>query len=418
LNSQVPATRSFFQASVLMFVCSNAAIFFQFIFQSLMKRELPPGDFSLMNSLFSMAAVLSMPVSFLGSIWVRKLAELRARGRVGLAFHYLKMTTLYSLVYAAIACAILYSQMNLLKGFLNTDNQFAVSSFIMGLFLGLGMSMMGGFLQGMQAFGIIALTSFVGPLFRLLLGYSFLKVNWGAASGVWATAIQGAIPFVAGLWYLVHHGLYKEPYHPEKEKGHWKPGDVWMPAVSIVIAIVLINSDFILVQHFFPKAQADQFATAALFGHTMIFVLMPIAAVVLPKVVDHFEGWEQAEKSVARKSLALSLGLALLMALAGTLLAAFVLKIFAGKTDPETLTLVRWFLWAIIPTALAFICLNALLARLQGGLILLCLAISLLLPAMIAWNHAKLADVLVAHCTVGTLLLSVMVFGNLHRLKK
>ena len=34
------ATRSFLQASVLMFVCSNAAIVFQFIFQSLMKREL------------------------------------------------------------------------------------------------------------------------------------------------------------------------------------------------------------------------------------------------------------------------------------------------------------------------------------------------------------------------------------------
>lgn len=417
MSPQVPATRSFFQASVLMFVCSNAAILFQFVFQSLMRRELPPGDFSLMNSLFSMTAVLSMPVSFLGSIWVRKLAELRARGRVGLAVHYVKTTTVYSLIYAVLACAVLFSQMELLKGFLNTDNRFAVSSFIIGLVVVLGTSMTGVVLQGMQAFGIFALATFLGPLVRLLLGYCFLRENWGAAAGVWATAAQALVLFFAALWYLIRHGLYKEPYHPEQEKRHWKPGDVWIPAVSVAIAVVLINSDFILVQHFFPRTEADQFATAALFGHGMIFLLMPIAQVVLPKVVDHFEGWEQAEKSVARKSLALSLGLTLFLALSGTFLAGVALKVFAGKTDPQTLSLVRWFLWAIIPTALAFICLNALLARLQGRLILLCLAISLLLPVMIAWNHARLSDVLVAHCAVGTLLLSVMVFGNLHRLK-
>ncbi len=382
-----------------------------------MRHELPPGDFSLMNSLFSMMGFFSIPISVLGSIWIRKLAELRARGQLGLAVHYFKMMTLYSLVYAALACAVLFFQMEPLKIFLNTSNGFAVSSFIFGLIAVFGLSMAGVFLQGMQAFGFIALAALLTPLLRLLLGYFLLKVGWGVSAGVWATSLQGLVLFFATLWYLIRHELHKQPYHPGKEAHHWKAGDIWVPAVSMVIATVLMNSDFVLVQHFFPPAAADRFASAALFGHSMVFFLMPIASVVLPKVVDHFVGWEQAERSVARKSLALSLGLALAMAAAGTVLAGVVLKVFAGKTDPETLTLIRWFLWAIIPMALAFICLNALVARLQGGLILFCLVISLLLPAMIAWNHGKLSDVLVAHCTVGTLLLSVMVFGNLHRLK-
>src|SRR5205085_437252 len=178
---------------------------------------------------------------------------------------------------------------------------------------------------------------------RLILGYSFLKTGWGAAAGVWATSLQGLVIFFATLWYLSRHGFHKQQ-NAAGEESHWKAADIWMPAVSVIIGITLINSDFVLVQHFFAKNQADQFATAALFGHSMIFFLMPIASVVLPKVVDHFEGWEQAEQSVARKSLGLSLALAIFMALAGTFLAGVALKLFAGKADPETLAIARWFL--------------------------------------------------------------------------
>lgn len=418
MSAAVSKPRSFLQASVLLFVCSNLANVFQFIFQTLMRRKLPEGDFSLMNSLFSSAFFIALPISIWQQIWVRKFAELRARGRLGLAVHYFRTTTFYCMIYAVVVFGILYFNLPLVKGFLNTDNNTAIFAFVAGLLLTLASATPSALLQGMQAFGWIATLALLTPLFRLLLGLLLLGLGWAAAAGVWATTLQSVIPVVAVILYYYRNGLGKFAPESDREERHWKLGDVWVPGVSVVIGTVLLNTDFVLVQHFFPPQLADRFATAAIFGHSMIFFLMPISMVVLPKIVDHFEGWEKAETSVARKALALSFGLALFMAAVGTLLAPAVLKIFMGKSDPETLQLVRLFLWAIIPTSLAAICLNALVGRLQGRLLLVCLVAALMLPLIISLRHENLFQVLTAHAIVGTLLLAVMVGGNLGRLKR
>jgi O-antigen/teichoic acid export membrane protein len=417
VNNAALKPRSFLQASVLLFVCSNLANVFQFVFQTLMRRKLPEGDFSLMNSLFSSAFFVALPISIWQQIWIRKFAELRARGRLGLAVHYVKKMTFYCLAYALLAAGVLFLNLPLLKGFLNTDNNAAVSAFVMGIILTLALPMTSILLQGMQAFGTLAATAILTPLFRLALGFALLQLGWAAAAGVWATALQNLVPMVAAIWFLYHFGLNKLPLESDRDERHWKLGDIWVPGMSVIIATVLMNTDFILVQHLFDKPQADRFATAAIFGHSMVFFLMPISAVLLPKVVDHFEGWEHSESSVARKSLALSLVLAVFMAGVGTVLAPPVLKIFMGKSDPETLQLVRWFLWAMIPTSLASIGLLALVGRLQGRLVLMSLAAALVLPVLIFWRHENLFQVLTAHAIVGTLLLAIMVGGNLGRLK-
>src|SRR3989344_9534125 len=242
--------------------------------------------------------------------------------------------TLYSFLYGLIISVVLFSQIDFFKSWLNTQNEAALHAFIWGLLLIQIIGMAGVFLQGMQVFGLLALSALLTPLLRLFLGDLFLKAGWGAASGVWATNLQNLVVFFAAIWFMARQNLFRALPVTGKDGG-WRPSDLWVPAISVAVLSVLLNTDFVLVRHYFSPAEADRFATAALFGHSMIFFLQPISSVLLPKVVDHFEGWEKAETAIARKALALSFGLAVAMAGVGTLLAEPVLTLFAGHADPE-----------------------------------------------------------------------------------
>jgi len=404
---------------MLMFVCSNLANVFQYLFQSVMKRELAVGDFSLMNSLFASTGFLAIPIGVWTQIWARKFAELRVQGRVGLAVHYLRTMSIYSILYAVVCCAGVWLFLDQFKALLRTDNTFVLAAFLSGVFISLALPLPPTLMQGLQAFGVLAVTALAIPIVRLAFGVIFVKLGWGAAAGLWATMLAGIVPPVVAFGYIWRYGLFRLPAGKGDQIPHWKAHDIWVPGVSVVVVMILTGIDYILVRHLFSPEAADRFTTAAIFGHAMVFFLLPISTVMLPKVVDHFEGWATAEKSVVRKALALSLGIAVLMAAGGTLLAGVALKLFAGKTaDLETLSLIRWFVWAMIPTALATLCVNALVARLQGKLMMVCLLVSLALPTLIWFRHATLKDVLVAHFVVGSCLLAVIILGNWKRLKR
>ena len=107
----------------------------------MMRRELPVGEFSLMNSLFNLAPLVMLPVAFLGSVWARKLAELRAREELGLAVHYVKRWTVYFVMYGAAISVVLYLRSDWLSGFLKTDDNAALYALMMGIIVSLGVSM-------------------------------------------------------------------------------------------------------------------------------------------------------------------------------------------------------------------------------------------------------------------------------------
>jgi O-antigen/teichoic acid export membrane protein len=414
--SQSFTPKTFLHASALLFVCGNLATFIQFVYQSIMRRGLPTGDFSLVNSLFSLSGFLTLPMAFLMPVMARKWAELRARGEIALSVKYLYRTSIISLLYGLLIAGVMYFQMDFLKHFLNTGNEAAIRALLWGLILMQAVAMATVFLQGMQAFGLLAIVALASPVVRLVFGDLWVKAGYGAAGGVWATNVQNLVSLFAVLWFLGKRGLLRTQPAQEQEVKHWQFQDFWIPAMALTVLCILVHTDFVMVRQFFSPAASDRFATAALFGHGMIFFLQPISSVLLPKVVDHFEGWEKAEEKISRKALALSFGLAVFMAIVGTLLAEPVLTLFAGRDDPATLRLVQLFLWAMIPSALASICLNALVARLQARLILICLGASLILPLWIVWKHDSFEDILMAHFTTGTVLLLVIVLGNLGRL--
>ncbi|MCC6352821.1 MAG: hypothetical protein IT577_02980 [Verrucomicrobiae bacterium] len=415
MSHDAKATRSFLRTSLMLFVCTNASSVFQFVFQSLMRRELPTGDFSLMNSAFGTASLTALPVAIWGQVWVRKFSEMRARGQVGLAFASVRRFSAYALLLALAVVGLALGAAPALGAFLNTTNTAAVIALAFLLGASVAFPMTGVVFQGMQLFGVMSLVAILGPIVRLTLGLVLIHHGLGAASGIWATSTAALVPAVVAARLILSRGWFSLPPESGTATTGWRLPDLWVPAAGVAITTILVNTDFVLVQRFFAKPDADRFATAAIFGHSMIFFLMPIASVLLPKVVDHFEGWEKSERSVARKALALGLGLALTMALAGTALAPLAFNIFAGESDPETVALIRWFLWAIIPTALACIGISALVGRLQQRLILACLMVSLALPALIIWRHETVGQILGAHLAVGVALLAVIVGGNLPR---
>ncbi|MBV9463717.1 MAG: hypothetical protein JO317_05755 [Verrucomicrobiae bacterium] len=412
-----PTPRRFLQASALLFAASNSAFFFQFLFKSLVVRQVPQGDFSVLDSLLGVSSLVSLPVVIFTTIWVRKFAELRARGELGLIRALVGKLNIVCLAYAAIVCAVTILQARTLHQFLRFDNDLAVWGCVASLFISLAFPMFASLPQAMQGFGIIAAIAFFSPVCRLVFGWLMVRVfHMGVAGAVWASFFAALCSLVLSLYfYLRQSWPAVEGAASWRRQLNWK--DVLAPTLSILVVSILMQTDLVAVRHFYAPADSDRFAIAAQFGHAVFFFITPVTLVLLPKVVDHFVGWEQAESRLTRKALGASLLLLAAMAIGGNLLAPLALRLFTGAAEPSQVALTRWFLWAVIPTSLAYVGLQALVARLQTRLLVLALVGSLLLPGYVALRHTALTDVLWAHFLSGTALLAVIGAGNLRRLR-
>jgi O-antigen/teichoic acid export membrane protein len=125
--------------------------------------------------------------------------------------------------------------------------------------------------------------------------------------------------------------------------------------------IYMMSVDMVVVQRFFDKEQTGLYAAAGMIGRALIFFVGPMVMVMFPKIVRSRA--EQKPTDVLRLTMMLTGGLCAMAGVLGSLVPELPLKLIYDESYLVVAPLVTWFIWAMIPLALAVVLVNNLLAR-------------------------------------------------------
>lgn len=220
-----------------------------------------------------------------------------------------------------------------------------------------------GTVQGRQNFKIFGFTMLALGLVRLITIPIFFRI-WGA------NAFVGVLAVCAGYCAALIIAARGEP-NP-KNSVAWRDKYAlpdwrnlfkrFLPLSLGGGAIIFMMSiDMVIVQKHFDEKQTGLYAAAGMIGRSLIFLMGPLVAVMFPKIVRSHVG--QKPTDVLKLTLMITAGLCIVAGSLGILLPKLPLQIIYDKSYLAIAPLVPWFIWAMVPLALATVLVNNLLAQ-------------------------------------------------------
>lgn len=377
--------------SFVLIVLSNAANALSVVFQALMGRGLPSSEFTEMATMLNLMLVLTTPLDAIRTSLAHGAATGLSEGRPWTARD---VVLRWSRVAAIVAAMILSAGWLLapwLQSFFHLGSLWPARLAALMLAFMLFSPLLVGTFQGVQFFYWMASAMGLWSLVRVVSGSLLVYVlEWRAASAaVLSHALGVGVGLAISAWGV--RALARRPAGRAAE--HPAMGTYFASSLLMLSCYaVLMNIDMLLVKHYFPGVDADRFAQAALIGRSVVFLPVPVAYVLFPKVVAAAGSPARALRMLFQ-ALGIAMSIIGLAVLAGTVMTWLPLLILFGIKNPapEQLVLVRQVLWAMAPLSLTYMLINFEMAQRRFGA----------LPFMIACVAAYVGGVALFHDSLG-----------------
>ncbi|MCA1809825.1 MAG: hypothetical protein LC725_10310, partial [Lentisphaerae bacterium] len=349
--------------SLLLLAAGQISNVANMLFQMLMNRRLPGAEYGVLATMLAMVTIATYPLVALragAAYFTAILVQHRdTRGAARVTRMWLLRLALGAglIIIGGVMTAPLLARLLQLP-----------APLLMGLTAGLiALSLfqpvLTGALQGVEAFGWLALVAPVQGLVRLLAGATVTA--WIAATAMAAMGAQALGIIAASL--LAAYGLRRAmPMAAATDN----PPRLPLPRYVLGACLALLgfsfimHADVVLVKYFFPPELAGTFARAANAARMVVFLPLPIATAMFPKVVTQDAGQVAGHHRILGLALVYTCALVLAAAFIGSWGAGLIWRIFTGTTaDGAELALLRGLLWAMSPLGACFIMLQFELAR-------------------------------------------------------
>lgn len=295
------------KSSIIVFIGSLFANFFNYLFHLLTGRLLGPEKYAVIAALISLFYVISFPLSIINTLVTRKVAALSAKNDLASIKGVFKLL-LQNIFYLALLITFgFFLFQSPIAKFLRIENAFLVFllglSFVFSLLTIVGMAILQGLLKFISFSFINVFVAFLRDFFAVLaiiLGFGV----FGVMSGM---ALAGFIYFLSSIYFLKF--LFKEK--EVKKEFHFQ---TYLSFVWVVTALfgmsLMINSDVMLVKHYFPSLEAGLYASLATMGKVVFFASSSVGTVLLPLATK-----KNAAGFSAKKELMIALTLVFLMSI-------------------------------------------------------------------------------------------------------
>ncbi len=400
-----------FRHSILLLIATQIGNVCNLLFQMLMMRSLSDVEYGILASMLSLILIMGTPLEALRTAVAHRVALLsrlhQAHAIRHLLKHWARILGMASGVIVMLGLALSYP----VAQFFHLPSVLPVllTVFIIGgtLF----MPYFAGGLQGMQAFPWMAAHGQIWGILRFLLALLLVyTVSQTALTGLTAHALGVVASIVFGI-YAFYHVMRTESAATDVE---FSGGKYFLMSLFVLAGYaVLMNADIALVKRYFSPEEAGLFAKAATISRSIIFLPVPIAAVMFPKVVS--SGLSTlADRGILLRAVLFTTALIVVSATVCTWAVDPIWRVFTGEyPDADTRFLVRWILWAMAPLGLTFLLMNFELAqhRFKAPSVLVLLA--LVYVGGVAIWHESYAHVLLVLTFVSVSSLVVMVVDML-----
>ena len=280
-------THPFVSGSAIVFIGSNAANLFHFLFNFFMVRNLTPASFGDISALISLIALSTTPASATVPMIINFAARFYAKNEMahirGLFFKLSKV--LYSIGIGIFICFIIFSSW--IGAFFNIHSPVLlyITGFI--VFIGYISTTHSGLLQAKLAFTFISVTNLIGSVIKVFLGIFLVFLGFGAIGAMIAYALTSAISYFISfiqLPFIFDKKIKSEPISFMKLLSYGGPA-----AIAMYTLTSFVTTDILLVKHFFNPQQAGIYAVISLAGKVIFFFTAPIATVLFPLVAQKHE---------------------------------------------------------------------------------------------------------------------------------
>jgi O-antigen/teichoic acid export membrane protein len=327
-------------------------------------RTLPNAEYGALIAMLGIILAATTPMLALQNTLAHFTSKLLQAGRrdeiMDFFWHWVRLFVVLS---AAIVGAATLFRVPLAAFWGGVDSGLVVATFAV-LAVSLWMNLFYGLLQGVQAFNWLAWAPQAWGATRLALG-------WGLTAAVSATALAAIGAQGIGVLVVLALGLGAVfSMHLPSVRAARRPHGTYRYLGTALVCLggyaMLMNLDTPLAKHYFDAETAGLFAKAATIARTAVFLPVPIATALFPKVTSSGElssdSWRLLGHAMAFAGL-------IIAAVAGVCLVFPQLpwSILYGRWSVEAAApaaaLTRAMVLAMSPLALAYLLLNFEMAQ-------------------------------------------------------
>ncbi len=399
-----------FRHSLLLLAATQVGNLSALLYQVFLMRSLPPVEFGVAAAMFGAIVIGVIPLDALRTAVAHYAARYCQAGSPG---RVRGLVAGWGAVMAVAALGVLGAAAvgrSGLAAFFQLESSEVIVVAAAVLAGSLFMPLFAGALQGTQAFGWLAISGQSWGVFRLLAGMALV---WGvqATAGM---ALLGQGAGVLGCLALGALGLSLVLRgKPQPPTASLVGGASYFAKSLLVLAgyAVLANADICMVKHYFSPEDSGAFARAATIGRGIVFLAMPVAMVLFPKVVSA-GAVSAADRRLLLRALGFAAGLVAAASVAAVVLAGWIWHAFVGRTPTaEELGLLRSVLGAMCPLGLVYMMLNFELAQRRFRWAWAAVVCALAYVGGVALWHQSLGQVVAVMAGVNSVALLTLALG-------
>jgi len=375
--------------SILLFFALNLTMVANIAFTVMLGRTLTAEEFSIFLPLMSMVGVLSSPMQAVRTVITHYSARFMLEGRKREIVRLIRRWFLYISVVAVVLLILVLTQVEWIMKYQNLSDPTPVR--IMGFILVVAMfyPILGGAMQGLQAFRWVAAANMTSAGIKLICGCILVFF-------VAATASSGLLAHLIGTTATFAVAITAIRLRLRNAEGEEKPLPATTPyffrsCIVLISFACIMQLPIIFVKHYFPSEVAGEFAYAVTIAKLVIFLPMPVTMALFPKVISEGGMTKEDQKLLIR---GMVYAIVLIGGSAGAcmLIPQVPLYILAGVTDPEPqlVLMVRLLLLSMVPLGLGHMLMNFELAQHRFAIV----------PGALAAAVAYVAGIMVWHETV------------------
>ncbi len=385
--------------SLLLLAAAQVVNAANLLFQWGMMRGLPEAEYGAMMTVLSAALALAVPLEALRAAVGRQVARMAAAGAGARALRRAVSRWMRGLLAAAGALLAISAFARPLASALSLDDVTLVPLAALTLALSLLLPLYLGALQGVEAFGWMTAAGLTYSVARLALGAALVYgVTATAVVAVAGQALGGLLAAAVGClaWRTAAARFADRGEAAASPVERADSGYFLRALVVLALFGALMNADVPLAKLFFAPAAAGAFARAGTIARAVVFLPMPIAIAVFPKIVA------RARDPSVRRALEVRAWLLTAALIGGATAGAWFLggwlwRLFVGYgPTPGELRTIRMLALAMAPLGGIYLQVNVLLARgaWRRGLWMAPAVLGYLLA--VRWRHAAPDDIALA----------------------
>lgn len=386
-----------------------SANFFNYLFQIAMGRLLTVSEYGILNSLFSILLIISVPAGTITIIAAKNISHNLAISKFNEVKKFIKNIFLKVLLFGMLVLIVYFIFVPYLMDFMkiNVFLYYAILGVV--LLISFFFSLLMGILQGAKMYGIYGVTGGLSSAAKFVIAVILVLLGLNIAGALLSTFIAQiavssiAVIFIYSYFKKIGSKQVLDENNDDVSNNVLTIKYFLLVLFSLFFYTFFTNIDLIMVKHFFPSKEAGIYAVSALLGKIILYLPASFAVVMFPEV-SHAHALNNKTKKILLKTILITILLCFFGEIFYILFPNFIISVLMGSKYLKATSLLSLYGLSMFSFAIVSIMVNYYMAVQKYFFVFLMFLFAILEVVLISLFHQTLASVVYCVMVTGYIL--------------